>query len=223
MNNTKSQWNINRLKVEKLDGEYQITLSNIIKDSIKEFKEKNYNRILDLGCGTGRNSLFFAEHGFEVFASDISKESTDILRNKIQKKNISNISIYNFDFKDILFENRFFDAVICTSVLHHGKLEDIKRGISEIHRVLKPKGCLIFDMLSKEDLSYGLGELIEENTFVGGREGEDGIPHHYIDMEELKNLLEEFSKVNIYKNEYIIDGIKGKEYRSKVFDIITFK
>lgn len=78
-------------------------------------------------------------------------------------------------------------------------------------------------MLSKEDSSYGLGQAIEENTFIGSREGEEGIPHHYTDINEIKKLLEEFCEVNIYNNEYIIDGLDGKKYSSKVFDIIAFK
>jgi len=223
LNNAKNEWKIHKLIIEKIEGEYQTSLSDTIKNSIKVFKEKNYNKILDLGCGTGRNSLFFAQHGFEVFASDISKESIDILRNKIHRKDIFNINIYNFSFENIKFENDFFDAVVCTSVLHHAQLKDIKRGIAEIFRVLKPKGCLILDMLSKDDLSYGLGKAIEENTFVGSREGEEGIPHHYTDIEALKKLLEKFYEVNIYKNEYIIDISGGKEYCSKVFDVIAFK
>src|SRR5699024_4291437 len=134
-NSIKSEWNKYRLIIEKIDDEYQISLSDIIKNSINIFTEKNYNRILDLGCGTGRHSLFFAQYGFEVFASDISKESTDVLQEKIHRKNISNISIYNFSFQNILFEDDFFDAVICTSVLHHALLKDIERGIAEIYRV----------------------------------------------------------------------------------------
>jgi len=68
-----------------------------------------------------------------------------------------------------------------------------------------------------------LGEVIEENTFVGSIEGEEGILHHYTDVEELKRLLKEFSEVNIYKNEYVIDLMGRKEYRSKAFDVIAFK
>lgn len=223
MDNKKSEWNRYSLNIEKIDGEYQISLSDIIKNSINIFNDKNYNRILDLGCGTGRNSIFFAQHGFKVFASDISEKSINILKNKVYNKNISNIGIYNFNFNDILFEDSFFDAVVCTSVLHHARLKNIKRGIGEIYRVLKPNGCLIFDMLSKEDSSYGLGQAIEENTFVGSREGEEGIPHHYTDINEIKKLLEEFREVNIYKNKYIIDGLDDKKYSSKVFDVIAFK
>lgn len=223
MNNIKSEWNVHKLTVEKIDGEYQISLSDVMTNSLGVFNDKKYNKILDLGCGNGRNSLFFAQHGFEVFASDISNKSIGILKNKVYRKKITNINIYNFSFEDILFENDFFDAVVCTSVLDHAQLKDIKKGIGEIYRVLKPKGCLIFDMPSKEDLSYGLVKAIEENTFVGSREGEEGIPHHYTDIEELKELLEMFYEVSISKNEYVIDMPNGKEYRSKVFDIIAFK
>ncbi len=58
LNNAKNEWKVHKLIIEKIEGEYQISLSDIIKNSIKVFKEKNYNKILDLGCGTGRNSLF---------------------------------------------------------------------------------------------------------------------------------------------------------------------
>lgn len=223
LNVIKNEWNRERLIIEKIDEEYQISLSNIIKNSIGIFNKKKYKKILDLGCGTGRNSLFFAQHGFQVFSADIARKPTDILRNKLDSKNISNVDVYNFGFEDILFENDFFDGIICTSVLHHAKLENIRRGIEEIYRVLKPEGCLICDMLSTEDLSYGLGEPIEENTFVGSREGEEGIPHHYTDVKELEILFKNFNEVNIYKNEYIIDMLNSREYRSKVFDIVAFK
>lgn len=222
MINIKEEWNIYKLTVEKADGEYQISLSDIIRNSINLF-DNNYNKILDLGCGTGRNSLFFAQHGFEVFASDISKKSIEALKNKMHRKNVSNINIYNFGFENILFEEKFFDVVVCTSVLHHARLKDIEKGMKEIYRVLKPKGCLILDILSKEDSSYGLGEMVEENTFIGSREGEEGIPHHYTDIKELKKLLKKFNDIDIYKNEYIINGLNGKKYCSKVFDIIAYK
>ena len=165
LNTIKNDWNSQRLIIENVDGEYQISLSDIIKNSINIFNDKNYKKILDLGCGTGRNSLFFAQHGFEVFASDIYEKPIGILRDKVNRKNI----------------------------------------------------------LSKDDLSYGLGKAIEENTFIGSREGEEGIPHHYTDIKELKKTLEKFHEVNIYTNEYIIDGLNGKEYCSKVFDVIAFK
>ena len=223
MSNIRNPYNKYELIIENIEGERQISLSDIIKNSVNVFIDNNYKRILDLGCGKGRNSLFFAQHGFEVFASDICKKSINILKDKISKKGITNIKVHNYNFTDILFEDNYFDAVVCTSVLHHANIKDINTGLKEIHRVLKPNGCLVFDILSIDDDSYGLGEAIEENTFVGSREGEEGIPHHYTDIKELEGLLKDFLKVNIYKNEYFINNLNAKQYSTKVFDVIAYK
>ncbi len=223
MDNIESSYNKYELIIENIEGEHQISLSDIIKNSVNVFIDNNYSRILDLGCGKGRNSLFFAQHGFEVFASDICENSINILKDRICKKGITNIKVHNCNFTDILFEDSYFDAVVCTSVLHHANVKDISIGLKEIHRVLRPNGCLIFDILSIDDDSYGLGEAIEENTFVGSREGEEGIPHHYTDIKELEGLLKDFRKVNIYKSEYFINNLNGKQYNTKVFDVIVYK
>jgi 2-polyprenyl-3-methyl-5-hydroxy-6-metoxy-1,4-benzoquinol methylase len=127
--NKKSEWNRYSLNIERIDGEYQISLSDIIKKSINIFNDKNYNRILDLGCGIGRNSIFFAQHGFKVFASGISEKSINILKNKVYSKNISNIGIYKFN--DILFEDIFFDLEENENVFYPMHINAMKKYIDE--------------------------------------------------------------------------------------------
>lgn len=95
----------------------------------------------------------------------------------------------------------------------------MKTTIDEIYRILKLNGVLIADILSTEDQSFGVGEQIEKNTFVGGREGEDGIPHHYSNEEELAKLLSRFNGVNISKVEYVLKMNEDKQYFSKAFQI----
>ena len=128
-----------------------------------------------------------------------------------------------YDKLNISFTPFFLDAVICTSVLHHQCLKQIQNSISEIQRVLRQGGSFLFDILSIEDHSFGYGQEIELNTFVGSREGEEDIPHHYTDIEELERLLEGFSKVNIQQNEYNIIINSENEIVSRVFDVLTFK
>lgn len=127
--NKKSEWNRYSLNIERIDGEYQISLSDIIKKSINIFNDKNHNRILDLGCGIGRNSIFFAQHGFKVFASGISEKSINILKNKVYSKNISNIGIYKFN--DILFEDIFFDLEENENVFYPMHINAMKKYIDE--------------------------------------------------------------------------------------------
>lgn len=88
---------------------------------------------------------------------------------------------------------------------HHAVINDIAKGIAEANRILKPGGYFIFNLLSTEDESYGLGNEIEENTFVGGREGEEGIPNYYSNENELKLLLNKFSSVEVNKSIYRIN------------------
>lgn len=107
--------------------------------------------------------------------------------------------------------------------MHHATYKDIKKAISEIHRILRPSGYFIFDFLSKLDSSYGIGTKIEENTFIGSRSGEENIPHHYTDENELKLLLNSFSRATINKSTYSFHDSKNNEYLSKVFDILTIK
>ncbi len=94
--------------------------------------------------------------------------------------------------------------------------------IDEIHRVLKPNGILITDLLSVEDQSFGIGKMIEANTFVGGRKGEEGIPHHYTDENEIMELFKLFKEVHVYRRNYIFD-LADCEVMSQVYDIECIK
>jgi ubiquinone/menaquinone biosynthesis C-methylase UbiE len=145
------------------------------------------------------------------------------LRGYIEEKSINNITILKADINNLPFEDDCFDAIICSSVLHHQCMKQIQNSISEIHRVLKQKGCLLFDFMSIEDDSFGVGEEIESNTFIGSREGEENIPHHYTDIEELNRLFENFTEIKIQKNEYHIALDSENEIRSKVFDVLAYK
>lgn len=201
-------------------GFYQLSFSNFMIRTKEYLSEKGCKRILDLGCGNGSHSIYFSKIGFEVYASDIDCRK---IRENIKRLNINNISICEHSFTNIPYSNNFFDAVICTSTIHHAVIREIKKGISEIYRVLKPNGYFIFDMLSKEDQSFGLGNKIEEATFVGSREGEENIPHHYTDEKELHLLLNLFSDVEINKSIYSFINLDGNKYISKVFDIVSIK
>lgn len=201
-------------------GFKQLSISEFIEKAKDCLLEKGYKKVLDLGCGNGKHSIYFSKEGFDVYASDIDCR---LINENLRRLDISNVNVREHSFTSIPYENDFFDAVICTSTIHHAIIDDIKKGINEIYRVLRPNGYFIFDIVSKEDKSYGLGIKIEENTFVGSREGEESIPHHYTDEKELKLLLNAFSSVEINKSIYSFSYLKGNIYTSKDFDIVAIK
>jgi len=111
------------------------------------FKKQKVKRILDLGCGAGRNLVYLLEKGFDVYGIDCAPEGLKIIKKRLQKeKRKCSLKLGNV-FNKLPYENNFFDAVISVQVLQHGKVNEIKGEIKEIERVLKPEG-LIFITLS---------------------------------------------------------------------------
>lgn len=217
--NIDKEWKEHELHISNEYGFSQISISSFIKSSKYILLEKGFTKILDLGCGSGKHSIYLNKLGFEVCASDIDcKFSIE----NINRLNLDNIKVSEHSFTSIPYDNEFFDVVICMSTLHHAVIGDIKKGIDEAFRILKPGGHFIFDFLSKEDESYGLGEMIEDNTFIGGREGEESIPHHYTDVDELKALMNKFFSVEVNKSIYKFN-IAPKEHTSKCFDVVAIK
>ncbi|MBC8587318.1 class I SAM-dependent methyltransferase [Acidilutibacter cellobiosedens] len=216
-------WNIVQLPVENIYDKLDISFTPFFKENIQLFKEIGYERILDIGCGYGKHSIYLAENNFNVTSIDINAQAIEWLKRYIDRKSISNITLIQADMNSLPFQDNYFDTVICTSVLHHQDFKQIENSISEIYRVLRRRGYFLFDFLSVEDDSFGIGEEIEKNTFVGSREGEENIPHHYTDVIELNELFNNFRKIKIQKNEYHIIIDSERKIKSRVFDVLTYK
>ncbi len=194
-----------------------------IRGASKEFRLKNYTRILDLGCGTGRHSIYLAKQGFSVVASDIAPTGLSIARNKARTLGLNNIEFKLHDMRSIPLANDYIDGVICIWVLHHGTLEDIKTTISEIHRILKPDGMVITDLSSVDTESYGIGKEIECNTFVGDKKDEEDVPHHYTTREELTRLFSPFKQYKIRLCTKFYTDEEGRKHFSKKFCVKAVK
>jgi 2-polyprenyl-3-methyl-5-hydroxy-6-metoxy-1,4-benzoquinol methylase len=70
------QWN----KIFKKEGKVFIGVQEDIPKILALFKKHNVNRILDLGCGSGRHVIYFAKKGFDVYGIDVAKEGIKITK-----------------------------------------------------------------------------------------------------------------------------------------------
>ena len=77
--------------------------------------------------------------------------------------------------------------------------------------------------MSLEDDSFGLGEEVEKNTFIGSREGEEDVSHYYTDTSELKELFKNFRNISISKNEYHINIDLDNKIKSRMLDVKAYK
>ena len=107
-------------------------------------------RVLDAGCGTGENALFFAAQGCQVTGIDFIEEAIRRARRKAQERGLS----ATFLVKDALTLKDWserFDNILDCGLFHVFSDEDQKRYVEGLAMVLKPGGRLFLECFSDEE------------------------------------------------------------------------
>jgi tellurite methyltransferase len=106
-------------------------------------------RILDAGCGSGRNLVYFLREGYEVFAADAEQQAVDRVRS-LARKLASALPKSNFQLgsvESLPFEDARADVVISSAVLHFARDDaHFEAMLDGTWRALKPGG-LFFSRL----------------------------------------------------------------------------
>lgn len=164
-------------------------------------KERNAKRILDLGCGTGRHLIFFANQGYEVYGIDAAFDGIEIAKKWLAENNLNcNLTIQRIEEK-FPYEDSFFDAVISIQAMHHNKIKKIKFTIREIKRVLKPDGLIFITVpiMKLFDKKYPSSlKKIEKGTYLPLSGPEKGLPHHFFTESEIYKVFKGFDIKKIY-------------------------
>lgn len=100
-------------------------------------------RVIDLGCGGGHVSYAVAPHVGSVVAYDPSAEMLAAVAAEAKKRAIGNIETAQGPAESLPFPDASFDAVFCRFTAHHWP--DVRRGLREARRVLKPTGFAVFE------------------------------------------------------------------------------
>lgn len=111
-----------------------------VVDIVSRSKPEN---ILDIATGTGDLAINLQKSGAKsIIGLDISPGMLEIGRKKVEDKNLDSIiEMVIGDSENLSFTDNMFDAV--TVAFGVRNFEDLERGLSEIHRVLKPKGKFV--------------------------------------------------------------------------------
>lgn len=160
------------------------------------FEKEKIKRILDLGSGGGRHLVYLARRGFDAYGLDLSPTGLAYTLGVLANEGLTaHLALH--DMSTLPYDEDYFDAIISIQVIHHNKLESIKRTIDEITRVLRRQGLIWITMpVSKNEPSTKQKE-IEPGTFLPLNGREKGLPHHYFKMEEIPLLFSSFKIIDL--------------------------
>ncbi len=139
--------------------------SNFAITSYQRMKHR-VKELLELGCGQGRDCLFFASNGMAVKVLDYSKVAIDAVTGKATNKDLSIKSVACDARSGIPFSNEEFDAVYSHMFFNmHFTKAELRFLFDEIKRVLKPNGMHFFSVRSDKDRLYGTGKQIADGIY----------------------------------------------------------
>jgi SAM-dependent methyltransferase len=123
---------------------------NVIERVIADLKLPARARILDAGCGSGRNMIELARHG-TVSGVELSGPSVDVARARGAGEVIAGSVL------DMPFDSDSFDLSVCLDVIEH--LDDDVGALRELRRVLAPGGSLLVTVPAYQWLWSGHDEV----------------------------------------------------------------
>ena len=148
-------------------------------------------RVLDAGCGYGRNLVHLLREGCEVFALDEDAEGVEHVR-RLSASLMTGLPTKNFQVGSIEkmpFPDGFADVVICSAVLHFARDDmHFRTMLAELWRVLRPGGMLFCRLGSRIGMDF---EWVRGNRFIVG----DGSEWFLVGEEMLLDLTEEMNAV----------------------------
>ena len=173
MNKTLAYYNENADKF--ILGTLNVDMMTIQKKFISYIPKGG--KILDLGCGSGRDSLFFKQLGYNVTAVDGSAEMCRQAENNIEQP------VINLTFDKLPYEAEFDGVWACASLLHVPS-SDIQDVLVKIERALKKGGYFYFSV------KYG--------DYEGEREGRYYTDYTEKSIEALFAAIPSLKKVDMW-------------------------
>jgi ubiquinone/menaquinone biosynthesis C-methylase UbiE len=138
-----------------------IVTTNILNQYIEQ-----HHKIIETGAGTGVYSLYYAERGSEVLATDLTPKHVDIIKQKAYESNQVNLSAEIANATNLSkYKSESFDVVTCLGPMYHLTEEvDRESCIKESLRVLKKGGILAVAYINKHFVLHHV--MLRDNSFL---------------------------------------------------------
>jgi len=180
-------------------------LKNVRIRIVKFTGIKAGDKVLDVCCGTGDQVFYYAKAGAIAYGIDLNPGMIEIAERNKKKLGLNNVSFQITDAQNLPFEDDFFDYASVSFGLHEKERKARGKIISEMKRVVKKGGSLIFIDFQVPLPGGLLSQLIKTIEYFAG---ENHYEHFkdYLEQGGLSEILRE-NKLHIERVERTKNGI----------------
>lgn len=164
------------------------------------------DKVLDICTGTGTTAIRIAKAGKNaaVIGIDFSKDMLKIAKRKTGEKKIKNLRFYKMDAAQLKFQDKCFDKVLISLVLHETEQKTADKIIWEARRVLKDSGRLIVTEWEKpqkfaQKLKFFPISVLEPRTYRSFIKKDMVEYFRAYDLEMKKIIYCDYTKVMVLK------------------------
>ena len=172
--------------------------------------------LLEVGCGNGSRSIWFASQCKSLFAIDPDWFLIQIAK----ERNIINATFALWEAQNLDYENQYFDIVIFSLSFHHIPKQDMKKSIDEAMRVVKKWWYIVFFEPTEEGSFFHaeiLFDACDGDERMAKRDAYDAIMSNH----KLKHFIE-FYDETIFQFDSVEDFIESLNPRKNLANISTF-
>jgi SAM-dependent methyltransferase len=159
------------------------------------FHDGHVQRILELGAGQGRDTLFLAREGFDVLALDYAAGTVEAILAKAAAAEVSErVGGTRHDvrsplpFADASFDASYSHMLFCMALT----TPELEALAAEIRRVIRPGGLVVYTVRHVGDAHYGTGISHGEDMFENG-----GFIVHFYDRDLVGRLADGYELLDI--------------------------
>lgn len=150
---------------------------------------RDFNSILDFGCGDGRHLEMIARAGIkDIIGVDYNSTAIEVAKNRCQKYSIK---LYqnnqNSNLKNLIQRDNL-DCVVCWGITLTNAYYATSDIFKQFTKILKPNGKVIANWRAQDDSLYGDGKEIAKDTFIIERDSHKGMLYYIPNLDDIKEI-----------------------------------